>query len=71
MYFIKKLDSLFLVRVHWPEGEGSARLFASPSRIEKALQQRLFIREKEKTDRRLRERQNLQEPAEIVIVLLS
>jgi ankyrin repeat protein len=70
-YFVKKLDTVYLVKVHKPEGTASARLIASPSPMPQAFQHRMFWREEWKNNCRLRERQSLNEPAELVFVLAS
>jgi hypothetical protein len=69
LYFFRKLDSFFLVKVHRPDEMGSARLVASQSTMQRKLQQRFIMREEWKGQCRLRERQAVHESAEQVLVL--
>jgi len=68
VYYVRKLNSLFLIKVHRPDEQESASLIASNSAIPNMLQQRLFMRERWKRDFRLKERQIVEEVAEQVIV---
>lgn len=68
-YYFKKLDSLFLVRVHRSNETGSASLNVLPSMTPRNIQQRLFMKGQWKRNCRLRERQADHESAEQVAVL--
>ncbi|TGO10379.1 hypothetical protein BTUL_0137g00360 [Botrytis tulipae] len=67
-YYFEKLDSLFVVKVHRPDATSIARLDASRSELPSRLQNRMFRTKKWKTEYRIRERQEAQEPAEQVLV---
>jgi hypothetical protein len=67
-YFFKKLDSLFLVRVHRPNIMGIASLNVLPTMTPRRIQQRLFMREQWKREGRLRERQADYECGEQVLI---
>lgn len=69
-YFIKKLDALLRVRVERPRAAGSqvAHLMVANSRIPQAMWKRLLVREEERKNHRIRERQALGDRAECVVV---
>jgi hypothetical protein len=66
-YYFKKLDSLFVVRVHRPDALKSARLVASQTTMPQRLQER-FRGKRWMMQYRLREIQEAHEPAEQVLV---
>jgi ankyrin repeat protein len=69
-YYIKKLDSLLRVKVERPSSASNdvAHLVVARSNIPQGLWKRLLVREEERRNNRIRERQAMGDRAECVVV---
>lgn len=69
-YYIKKLDSLLRVKVERPSSASNdvAHLVVASSNIPQGLWKRLLVREEERRNHQIRERQVIGDYAECVVV---